>query len=154
MKTKDIAINALIAALYIALTLPFASFSFGPIQFRILEALLLLLVIDKKFSPGIIIGCLIVNIFSPLGMYDVVFGTLATMITCYAMIKTENMILKLLYPAIFNGIIVGLELTILFTNTPFIFNLITVALGEIVVVFVPGMLIKDKLLKMRNQQIF
>ncbi len=64
------------------------------------------------------------------------------------------MILKLLYPAIFNGIIVGLELTILFTNTPFIFNLITVALGEIVVVFVPGMLIKDKLLKMRNQQIF
>lgn len=154
MKTKDIAINALIASLYIALTLPFVSFSFGPIQFRISEALLLLLIIDKKFSPGIIVGCLIVNMFSPLGLYDVIFGTLATMITCYAMAKTDNMVLKLLYPAIFNGIIVGLELTILFTNTPFIINLLTVALGEIVVVFIPGILIKDKLLKIRDQQIF
>ncbi len=154
MKTKNLAINALIAALYVAITLGFAPYSFGAVQVRISEALLLLLLIDKRFATGLIIGCLISNLFSPLGIYDVVFGTLATALTCYAMIKSNNIMLVLLYPAIFNGIIVGFELTILFKEFPFYLNALFVAIGEIIAVFIPGMLLKDKLIKMKDLQIF
>lgn len=154
MKTKDLAVNALIAALYIAITLLFKPFSYGPIQVRLSEALLLLLIIDRKFMYGLIIGCFIANFYSDLGMYDVVFGTFATVLTCYAMIYAKNDVMRLLYPAIFNGVIVGIELTILFEGFPLILNILFVAIGEIVAVFIPGMLLKDKLKKLSNTSLF
>lgn len=154
MKTKDLAINALIATLYVAITLLFKPFSYGPIQVRLSEALLLLLIVNKRLSYGLILGCLVANFFSELGIYDVVFGTLATALTCYAMIRSKNDTMRLLYPALFNGIIVGLELTILFEGFPFILNALFVAIGEIVAVFIPGMLLKEKLNNLRESGIF
>ncbi|QIK69032.1 QueT transporter family protein [Erysipelothrix sp. HDW6C] len=145
MKTKDLTIQALLAAVYVAVSLALQPLSFGPIQVRLAECTLLLLLVNKKHMVGIILGCFITNLFSPLGMADVVFGTLATAITCYAMVVTKNDVLKLLWPAIINGLIVGAELTFIFQDLPFFFNAFYVFAGEIAAVFIPGMILKDKL---------
>ena len=80
--TKNLCLSALIAALYAALTLAFQPISYGAVQFRISEALTLLPVLFPQAVPGLTLGCLISNLFNPMGatVYDVVFGTLATLI--------------------------------------------------------------------------
>ena len=74
---------AIIAAAYIVLTLPFAQFSFGQIQFRLSEALTVLAALTPSAIPGLFIGCLLTNTFfnpSPLGLIDILFGSLATLL--------------------------------------------------------------------------
>ena len=64
----------IIAALYFALSVALSAISFGPIQFRISEILVLLPLIFPEAIPGLTIGCFFTNFFfSP-------FGTLATLI--------------------------------------------------------------------------
>lgn len=152
MKTRDLAIQAIIAATYVALSLALQPLTFYTVQIRFAELLLLLLLINPKHSFGIIIGCLITNLFSPLGMADVIFGTLATVITCYLMIKSKNDVVTLLIPAVVNGIIVGAELTWVFKELPFWMNAGSVFIGEFVSVFIIGMLIKDRLRKNKQFQ--
>lgn len=147
MKTKELAIQALIASVYVALSFFLMPYTFGPIQVRVAEMTLLLLFFNKRYSFGIILGCLITNMFSPLGLVDVVFGTLATALTCLAMIKTSNIYLKLLWPGIINGLIVGLELTLVFKDLPFIYNAFFVLIGEVVAVFIPGIIMRKRVLE-------
>ena len=155
MKLKYLTINALIAAIYVVLTAyAFNFISFGFVQARVAEVLLLLLLIDKKYSAGLIAGCFIANLFSSFGIYDVIFGTLATALTCFAMAKTDSMVLKFLWPAIINGLIVGAELTYLLGNVPFYIVGPSVAIGEIISVFIPGMMFKERILKLKNSSLF
>ncbi|CAM3701731.1 QueT transporter family protein [Erysipelothrix urinaevulpis] len=143
MKTKDLTINALIAAIYVALTLAFEPLSFGPLQVRISEILMLLILVDKKFAFGVVIGCFIANLYSPF-IYDAIIGTSATALAAFLMTKTENKYLGLLLPAIVNGPIIGAQLYF-FADLPFFLSSIQVFLGEIIAVFVPGILFLDRL---------
>ena len=61
-KTKEIVLGAVIAALYVALTLPFAPIAYGPVQFRISEALTVLPYFTPAAVPGVTLGCLLSNI--------------------------------------------------------------------------------------------
>lgn len=71
----------IIAALYFALSVALSAISFGPIQFRISEILVLLPLIFPEAISGLTIGCFFTNFFfSPFGVYDMVLGTLATLI--------------------------------------------------------------------------
>lgn len=140
MKIKMIANNALVAALYVGITFLTSSFAYLGIQFRIGEILLLLVFFRKDYSVGLILGCLIANLFSPLGVYDVVFGTLATALSVFCISKSKNLIIASLFPVIFNGLIVGLELYYVL-ELPFLINALTVALGELVVVTIFGTII-------------
>ncbi|MGL5043216.1 MAG: QueT transporter family protein [Culicoidibacterales bacterium] len=79
LKIKDLAQIAIIAALYIVMTL-IVPFSFGPIQFRISEFLNFLVIFDKKYAIGVIIGVFIANLFSLYGL-DLLFGTMHTIIS-------------------------------------------------------------------------
>lgn len=72
--------GAAIAAIYVALTMIFAPISFGPVQFRISEALCILPFFTPAAVPGLFIGCLLSNLFCGSAMLDVVFGSLATLI--------------------------------------------------------------------------
>ena len=74
--------GALIAALYVALTYFAALFglSSGAIQFRISEALTILPVFLPEAIPGLTIGCLIANLIAGGVFWDLVFGTLATLL--------------------------------------------------------------------------
>ncbi|MGX7111822.1 QueT transporter family protein [Gemella cuniculi] len=75
---KVLTVQALIAAIYVVLTVAIAPFSYGAIQFRISESLSQLVVFSKKYWFPITLGVAIANIFSPLGIVDVFFGTLGT----------------------------------------------------------------------------
>ena len=75
---KTLTIQALIAAIYVVLTVVVAPFAYGTIQFRISESLAQLVVFSKKYWFPITLGVAIANIFSPLGIVDVFFGTLGT----------------------------------------------------------------------------
>ncbi len=85
MKNRDpkvlrITQGAVIAALYVVLTLVFAPISFGPVQVRIAEALCILPMFTPAAIPGLFIGCLIANLIGGGIMLDVIFGSIARLI--------------------------------------------------------------------------
>lgn len=69
----------IIAAIYFVLTI-INPLAFGPVQVRFSEALCVLPFFTPAAVPGLFIGCLLSNLAgSPLGIYDIVFGSLATL---------------------------------------------------------------------------
>lgn len=140
LSTKQLAKVGIIAALYVVLTVGLAPLSYGNIQFRISEVLTLFAFIDPFYIPGLVIGCVISNLFSPLGIIDVVVGSFATFLSLYSMTKTKNIFVASLFPVVFNGVLVGLELNYLF-GLPLLLTMMQVAIGEFVVVTICGVAI-------------
>ena len=139
--TKNLCLSALIAALYAALTLAFQPISYGAVQFRISEALTLLPVLFPQAVPGLTLGCLISNLFNPMGatVYDVVFGTLATLIAAVLTWRMRASIwVRAPPPVLCNAVIVGLVLTYAYGIDMLWMNMLTVGLGEAVVCYVLG----------------
>ena len=134
--TKNLVRLALVAALYVAMTLAIPGLSYGPIQFRFSEILVLLCFYRKDYCVALTLGCLIANLFSPFGLYDIIFGTLATAVAVFPMFRVKNIWLASALPVVANGLIVGLELFL--CGEPFWFSAATVALGELVVITVVG----------------
>ncbi len=132
--------NAIVAALYMVLTLIIAPLSYGDVQFRISEIMLLFMLINSDYAVGLIIGCALANMFSPLGVIDVIFGTIATILSVWAMSKTKNQIIASLFPAISNGLIVGAELSYLY-KLPYAITAFSVAFGEFVTVSCIGLVV-------------
>lgn len=132
---RQITDNALVAAVYVAFTLATSSFSYLGIQFRIAEVLLLLCFYRKDYAFGLVVGTAIANVFSPLGWYDVLFGTLATLLACLAIGFSKRLWVAVIYPIVINGLVVGAELYFLI-DLPFWANAGTVALGEMAVLAV------------------
>ena len=98
MSTRHLVTQAFIGALYVALLFVFQGVSFGVIQFRIAEVLLLLVFFNRKHSLGIIVGTLIGNLMmSPIAL-DWILGTMATGLTLLAMIHIKEELLALLMP--------------------------------------------------------
>lgn len=152
--TKDIAMQSLIAAAYVAITVALTFIGYGEIQFRISEFLLVLVFFNKKNAIGILIGTFIAAVLGPNGLIDVVIGTLATAITLFFMSKTSKPLLALLWPSIINGVLIGIELTII-QNTPLWLNILGVFIGEFVVTFGLGLfLLKPILNNKQLQKIF
>lgn len=73
---------AMIAAVYVVLTLimAMAGLSSGAIQIRLSEALCVLPYFTSAAIPGLTVGCLLANILISGSIYDILFGTLATLI--------------------------------------------------------------------------
>ncbi len=139
LTTRDIATNALVGALYVALTYAFYWCSYGMIQFRISEFLMLLVFFNPNYIYGLTIGCVLANIYSVtagLSPLDMVFGSLATLLACLLMSPMRHLFFASLIPALTNGVIVGAELTFLIEGSEVAFwiNFGWVFLGELVVV--------------------
>lgn len=109
---KTLTRQALIAALYAALTWAIPNLSYGPIQFRVSEVMTLLAFFNPVHIIGLTIGCAIANLFSTLGMIDVVVGTLASFLALYSMSKIKNIWIASLMPALFS-ILIGLEIMLI-----------------------------------------
>ena len=131
---------ALVAAMYVAMTLAVPALSYGAIQCRFSEILVLLCFYRKDYSVSMIVGCLIANLFSPLGWYDLVFGVAATAIAVLPMFYVKNIFLAALLPVISNGILVGIELHLI--GEPLWFSMGTVALGELAVLALGAVIFK------------
>lgn len=139
---KRLCLSAVIAALYAALTLAFQPLSYGPVQFRVSEAMTLLAALTPQAVPGLTLGCLISNLFSPLGVnvYDVVFGTLATFLAALCTWRLRKRLwLAALPPVAFNALIIGAVLTFAYGIDVLWMNILTVGAGEAVVCYVLGL---------------
>lgn len=141
--TQKIIRLAIVAAVYVVLTIAFSFMSYGNIQFRIAEILILLCFFRKDYIIAVSLGCFIANLFSPLGIIDAVFGTLATVTSGLLVSFCKNITVAGIYPVVLNAIIVGLELYFIL-ELPFFINALSVALGEAVVLLV-GILVFKKL---------
>ena len=71
---------AVIAALYVVLVVIFNYISFGPIQFRVAEALTILPYFTPAAIPGLFIGCILANVIGGAVVWDIIFGSIATLI--------------------------------------------------------------------------
>lgn len=116
--TKFLVQAALLAAIYSALTIVLGSFGYGPIQFRIAEALTVLPAVMPSAIPGLFIGCILANWFGGFGMIDIIFGSLATLLAGFSTyLLRKYRFLFPLPPVIFNAIIVGAYVYILYDNS-------------------------------------
>ncbi|MBQ2774763.1 MAG: QueT transporter family protein [Clostridia bacterium] len=153
-RLKYLAECAIIAALYAAATYLSAviGLAYGPIQFRISEALCILSVFTPAAIPGLTIGCVIGNLTSPMGIWDIVFGAAATFFAalCGRLLRNIRIkdipLLSAIMPVIFNAVIVGAEITFLLPSasgetgiTAFAIAALEVGLGELVVCVLLGL---------------
>jgi len=132
---SDLVKAGVVAAIYVALTLV-NPLSYGAIQFRISEFLNNLAPFNKRYIWALTIGCVIANLNSPLGIYDVVFGSLGTLVmtslSYFLSKKVKSIPAKLAITVIICTLMswsVALELYLL-TNAPFWATYLTVAIGE------------------------
>ena len=153
--TRRLAMMAMLAAVYAALTMALGSLAYGPVQFRIAEALCVLPFFLPWTTWGLVAGCLIANLISAYGPVDIVFGTLATLLSCLAVAALgrgdrrnwANCILACLMPVLFNAVIVGAIIAYATASelysAPFwlifLSNALSVGFGEAVVMYVLGL---------------
>lgn len=152
--TKSLTRAAMIAAFYCVLTLLFQPFSYGPVQFRISEALTLLPVLLPEAVPGLTIGCLLANILGGAPWYDVVFGTLATLLAAICTRKLRDLpAVGAAMPVLFNAVIVGPVVYLAYSHAPgaafslplLLKDVSTVAIGEAVICYVLGLMLVSTL---------
>ena len=131
--TKRLVKTALIAAIYAVLTVILAPISYGPIQFRLSEILVLFAFIDPIYIIGLTLGCFLANLFGGLGIMDLIFGTLATFLSVSAISLTA----KIVSGRIISLIIFGWMLSYVL-ELPLILTMLQVGIGEFVVVSLIG----------------
>lgn len=144
-KTKKLVMTSLVAAIYAVLTLVLGAISYGPIQFRIAEIMVLLAFIKKDYIWGLTIGCFLANVIGPYGAPDIVFGTTATFLSVYAIYltgkvmkgKKYEILIASIWPTLINAVIIGFMLNI-FVGMPLILSMIQVGFGEFVVITIIG----------------
>ena len=140
--------GALIAAVYSAMTILLAPISYGPVQFRVSEALTLLPFYMPEAIPGLFIGCVFSNFYGGFGLPDMVFGGLATLIAAILTRKSKNIYVGALWPVVSNMIIIGVMLHVLI-EVPLIATCIYVGLGEAGACYIVGVPLM-KLLERQN----
>ena len=151
-KTRNLAHGALIAAIYIVFTMVFRPISFGPIQFRISEALCIMPYFTPTAIPGLFIGCMISNMLGGAMMMDVVFGSLATLIGAIgSYLLRRNRYLVSLPPILANTLIIPWVLKFAYGSEDMIwYMMITVGIGEILAIGVLGQFLLTILRKNRS----
>jgi uncharacterized membrane protein len=134
LKIRRIAFIAFIAALYAGLTVALQPISYGPIQVRVSEALTILPIFYAEAVPGLFLGCLIANIFGGFGIYDIVFGSLLTLLAAFSTRALRRKpYLAFIPPILFNGLGVPAYLTFL-TGVPYWVLAAQITVGETVAV--------------------
>lgn len=152
-KSRRMSVNAivrcgLVAAIYVSLCLILQPLSFGAVQVRAAEVLVLLPVFGPEYIVGVTLGCFLANLVASLPV-DALFGTLATMLAGFATYAFRHFrnrwlcVIPALPPIIFNAVIVGLEISFYFGDgaaaVPAIaLNMVSVGLGEVVSCLILG----------------
>ena len=152
-KIRNIAVGAVIAALYVVLTylanmLGLAS---GVIQVRLSEILTVMPVFTFSAVPGLFVGCLIANVLTGCALWDVVFGSIATLlgaIGTYLLRKYK--FLAVLPPILANAIVVPLVLLFVYNlDGTYFYFFVTVGIGEVISCGVFGTILLKSLEKSR-----
>ena len=132
--------GSIIAALYVALTFCAAIFglSSGVIQFRLSEMLCILPLFLPEAIPGLFVGCILSNLLTGAAFWDVIFGSVATLIGAVGARLLRNLPEKLIWlstvPTLLANALIVPGVLILAYGVPdsYIFLVLTVGLGELV----------------------
>ena len=150
--TLHLAQAGIIAALYVVLTIVFAPISFASAQLRVAEALTILPLFTPAAIPGLFIGCLAANLLGGAIIWDVIFGSLATLIGAVFsyMLRKKRWLVPI--PAVLaNTVIVPLVLRYGYGESmPLPLLMLYIALGEIAGCYVLGELLATALMPVKN----
>lgn len=141
---QRLTLAAVIAAAYAGLTLLLPIPQYGPIQFRVAEAMTLLPFLFPEAIPGLAVGCFLANLLGSPIMLDWIFGTLATLLAALWSRRMPNVYLAALPPVVCNAVIVGAEIAWFVVQDGGAFwpayglNALTVGLGELAACYLLG----------------
>ncbi len=132
--------GAAIAAVYTVLTMVFAPISFGPVEFRVSEALCILPFFTPAAVPGLFLGCFLSNLLCGSAMLDVVFGSIATLIGALGSYRLRRTMWAVCIPPIVsNTVIIPWVLRYAYGSADLIpVAMLTVGIGEILAIGVLG----------------
>ncbi len=153
-KTSEMTRSALISALYVVLTLLAAALGLdsGAIQLRLSEALCVLPCFLPAAVPGLTLGCLLANVLTGGVIWDVIFGSLATLLGAIGTrLLRKHRALAVMPPIVANTVIVPFVLAYAYgmpQGIPFL--MLTVGLGEVLSCGVLGLLLYGVLDKHKN----
>ena len=141
--TVYIAQGAMIAALYVALTLIFQPISFSSVQFRIAEALTIMPLFTPAAIPGLFIGCLVANFLGGAVIIDIIFGSIATLIgAVFGYFLKKNRWLVPIPAIVSNMLIIPLVLKYGYeVDVPYFIQMLYIAVGEICGCYILGELL-------------
>lgn len=152
LSIRQLTLNAMIAAIYVVMTIFLPSYS--PLQLRLTEMFAHLPMLNKKYSIGLILGVAIANIRSEFGIYDVVFGTLHTalslLIVFFIVKETDSMMKKMVINTIVftaMSFILALMVAFLTNEMAFFFGIYASFAASIAIVMfvtIPVILFLDK----------
>lgn len=135
---------AMIATFYVVLTLVFQAISFGQIQVRISESLTILPAFTPAAIPGLFIGCLISNLLGGAALWDILFGSLATLIGAVFtyLLRKKNPLLMILPPIVSNSFFIPLILRYTYgINLPLSILAASIFVGETISCGVLGLIV-------------
>ena len=147
--TLRVAQGGIIAALYVVLTMVFAPISFGAVQVRIAEIMTIMPLFTSAAIPGLFVGCLLANLLGGAIVWDVVFGSLATLLgAVFGYMLRKNRWLVPIPAIIANTVIVPLVLRYGYgVDMPLYLIAAYIALGEIAGCYILGELFASVLLR-------
>lgn len=151
-KTLSLAVSAIVGAAYAVLTMAFAPISYGAVQLRVSEVLCILPYFMPSTVWGLFLGCAVSNLLTG-NVFDVVFGSLATLLAALATARIGrsrrsflNSLAAASMPVIVNALMIGGVITQaynglgIFDNpTAFWLNAFQIAVGEATVLFLIGL---------------
>lgn len=150
-KTRFLTQSALIASLYVALTLVSASMGLasGAIQVRISEALTILPIFTPSAISGLFVGCLAANLVTGAALWDIVFGAIATLLGAVGTyLLRKRRFLALIPPVLSNTLIIPIVLKTAYgVGEGYSFLFLTVFIGELVSCGILGTLLSKALEK-------
>ena len=147
--TRLVTRAGVIAALYFVLTMisSLVGLSSGVIQCRLSEALCVLAAFLPEAIPGLFVGCIIANIFAAGALWDIIFGSVATLLGAIGAwyIGRLGRKFRLLIPlptVLANALIVPFVLIYAYGATEaYPFLLFTVGIGEVISAWVLGLIL-------------
>ncbi|MGI6537895.1 MAG: QueT transporter family protein [Caldicoprobacterales bacterium] len=142
---------AAIAAIYVVLTLVFAPLSYGEsmVEIRISEMLTILPFYIPAAIPGLFIGVIISNLFSPVGAIDVVVGSLATLLAAFLTRRMPNKWLAPVPPILINGLVIGGMLHYVY-KFPLLMSILSITAGQVISCYILGGLLILTLERFKN----
>ena len=142
---KTLCVGGAVAALYVVLTLVAQAFGLasGAIQVRLSEALTILPVFTAAAVPGLTVGCVLANLITGCAMWDVVFGSLATLLGAIGTrLLRKNPLIAWIPPVVSNMVIVPLVLQRVYgVPDSFWYLMLTVGAGEVIACGILGLLL-------------
>jgi len=127
-----VAVAAVISAVYAALTVALGSFGYSWLQVRVSEALTPLpYLFGVPAIFGLVVGVVISNSFSPIGLPDLIFGPLLTLIAAVLSYRLNfgRKLVACIYPVVINGFGVSAYVAG-FYNVPYLVCVLTIGVGE------------------------